>query len=418
MAQGFNLSRRRSKAITEALGVGSQRETLSWRSVLTRPDPLQIDAGAEGELIVARVRTVLILFLLPIPTINLLLDPFVAGGVIGLVTCLVALTLALGVQRALRQDFYRPWLGFATSLLDVTLVSVGLAAFLPLHEPITTVNSRLLFEVYFIAIGATALRYDARVSVAAGCAAIFQYLALVLYAHTNYDLFDPALDAHGYGTFDWATQVSRLLLLGTATLLAAAIVIRSQRLRRQSWSDRLTGLPNRGYLDERMQAELSRARRYSEPVALAMIDVDHFKRFNDTWGHAAGDVALRLVARAILAATRQSDLVVRYGGEEFVALFPGMDSAAATARVEEIRRTVEGLPCPIPRRPEVARVTISIGLASYGYDGTQAEDLLDHADARLFQAKESGRNRVVGPPPEARNGEPRSRPSGKFDTES
>lgn len=415
MAQGFNLSRRRSKAITEAAGMPAQRESMPWRLLLTRPDPLQIDAGAEGELIVARVRTVLILLLLPIPVINLMLDPFVTGGLIGLVTCLIALALAVGVQVLLRRDIYRPWLGFATSLLDVSLVSAGLAAFLPLQEPITAVNSRLLFEVYFIAIGATALRYDARVSIAAGWAAVIQYLALVLYTHANYDLYDPALDPHGYGSFDWATQVSRLLLLGVATLLAAAIVLRSQRLRRQSWSDRLTGLPNRAYLDERMQAELSRARRYSEPVALAMIDVDHFKRFNDTWGHAAGDVALRLVARAILAATRQSDLVVRYGGEEFVALFPGMDSAAALARVEEIRRTVEGLPCPIPRRPEVARVTISIGLASYGFDGTQAVDLLDKADARLFQAKASGRNRVVAPPPEAHNGEPHSRPSGKFE---
>jgi diguanylate cyclase (GGDEF)-like protein len=388
------------------------RETGPWRRLLAPPDPLQIDAGAEGELIVSRVRTVLILLLIPIPIINLLLDPYITAGVVGVVVCLLALGFSIGVQMLLRRQFYRPWLGLATSLFDVTLVSAGLAAFLLLKQPITTVNSRLLFEVYFIAIGATALRYDARISLAAGLAAMGQYLALVLVAHAAYDLTDPALDPHGYGSFDWATQVSRIILLAVATLLAAAIVIRSQRLRRQSWSDRLTGLPNRGYLDERMQAELSRARRYNEPVALAMIDVDHFKRFNDTWGHAAGDVALTLVARTILAAIRQSDLVVRYGGEEFVALFPGMDSQAAHQRVEGIRRSVEGLTIPIPRRPEVGGVTISIGLAAYGYDGVEAEDLLDRADARLFQAKESGRNRVVAPPPEAREAEPPSRPSG------
>jgi diguanylate cyclase (GGDEF)-like protein len=166
-----------------------------------------------------------------------------------------------------------------------------------------------------------------------------------------------------------------------------------------------------------VQAELSRARRYNEPVALAMIDVDHFKRFNDTWGHAAGDVALRLVSRAILAAIRQSDLVVRYGGEEFVALFPGMDSAAAHERVEGIRRSVEVLAIPIPRRSDVAAITISIGLAAYGYDGTRAEDLLDRADARLFQAKESGRNRVVAPPPDALLAEPAGRTSRSHDPE-
>jgi diguanylate cyclase (GGDEF)-like protein len=415
MSQAYHFSRRRSRAISEPQGAPAERAMVPWRRLLARPDPLQIDAGAEGELIVARVRTVLILLLLPIPAINLLLDPYVTAGMVGLLTCLAALGLSLGAQLLLRRDFYRPWLGLATSLLDVSLVSAGLASFLVLHEPITTVNSRLLFEVYFVAIGATALRYDARISIAAGSAAILQYLALVLYAHGNYDLYNPALDPHGYGAFEWATQVSRMVLLGVASLLAAAIVLRSQRLRRQSWSDRLTGLPNRGYFDERVQAELSRARRYNEPVALAMIDVDHFKRFNDTWGHAAGDIALRLVARAILASIRQSDLVVRYGGEEFVALFPGMDSVASHERVEEIRRTVEALPVPIPRRSEVGGVTISIGLACYGYDGTQAEDLLDRADARLFQAKESGRNRVVAPPPEARTSEPRRRPSGNLD---
>jgi diguanylate cyclase (GGDEF)-like protein len=412
MATGYHHSRRRSKALIEAESLAPLRESTPWAQLLDRPDPLQIDAGAEGELIVARVRTVLILLLLPVPIINLILDPFVLAGVVGILTCLVALAFSLGAQAMLRRDFYRPWLGLATSLLDVTLVSAGLSAFLFLGEPITAVNSRLLFEVYFIAIGATALRYDARTSLAAGFAAMVQYLGLVLTAHLSYDLLDPALDHHGYGEFDWATQLSRLLLLAVATLLAATIVLRSQWLRRQSWSDRLTGVPNRGYFDERVQAELARARRYHEPVSLAMIDVDHFKRFNDTWGHAAGDVALRLVARAILAAIRQSDLVIRYGGEEFVVLFPGMVSAAAEDRVEEIRRTIEALPIPIPRRSDVGRITISAGLAAFGYDGTQAEDLLDRADARLFQAKDSGRNRVVAPPPDSSRTEPPSRPSG------
>ncbi|MFN8653114.1 MAG: GGDEF domain-containing protein, partial [Gemmatimonadales bacterium] len=306
---------------------------------------------------------------------------------------------ALGVQYLLKRDFYRPWLGLVTSLLDVTVVSAALGSFLWLGQPITTVNSRLIFEVYFIAVGATALRYDARITVAAGLTAIVQYLGLVLVAHTMFDLGDPGLDRLGYGSFDWATQVSRLVLLAVATLLAVAIVLRSQRLRRQSRSDRLTGLPNRSFFDERVQAELSRARRYGEPVSLAMIDIDHFKKFNDTWGHAAGDVALRGVASAILTSVRQSDLLVRYGGEEFVVLLPGMDRDAAMERVEDMRLTVEQLPLSLPRREDSARVTVSIGLAVYGSDGTQAEDLLDRADARLFEAKATGRNRLVGPPP-------------------
>jgi diguanylate cyclase (GGDEF)-like protein len=365
------------------------------------PDPIQMDAGAEGELIVARARTALTALILPVPIINLVLDSNLTAGVVGLAACLVALGFTLGVQALLKRDFYRPWLGLVTSLLDITVVSGALGSFLFLGQPITTVNSRLVFEVYFIAIGATALRYDARISVAAGVTAILQYLALVLVAHFTWDLTDPRLDRLGYGAFDWATQASRLVLLGVATLLAAAIVLRSQRLRRQSRSDRLTGLPNRSFFDERVQAELSRARRYGEPVSLAMIDIDHFKKFNDTWGHAAGDVALRGVAACILASVRQSDLVVRYGGEEFVVLLPGMGAMAAMERVEDMRQTVEQLPLSIPRREDSARVTVSIGLAVYGTDGTQAEDLLDRADARLFEAKAGGRNRLVGPPPAA-----------------
>jgi diguanylate cyclase (GGDEF)-like protein len=412
MTEDYRFHRRTSRAISTGGVVAADPERTSWRRVLAVPDPLQMDAGAEGELLVSRVRTILIVLLLPIPLLNMWLDPDNAAGLVGLITCGLALVFSLAAHELLKRDFYRTWLGLVTSLLDVSLVSAGLASFLVLHQPLTTVNSRLLFEIYFVAIGATALRYDTRISLAAGLAAVVQYLTLVLVAHFNFDLTDPLIDQHGYGSFDWATQVSRLILLGVATLLAVAIVVRSQRLRRQSRSDRLTGLPNRSYFDERVMAELSRARRYAEPVALAMIDIDHFKQFNDRWGHAAGDVALRQVAHAILASIRQSDLVVRYGGEEFVALFPGMDSGAAMERVEEIRRAVEALPLSIPRRPDVAGVTISIGLASYGFDGTQAEDLLDRADARLFDAKAGGRNRVVGPPPEVRTTERAGRRSG------
>ncbi len=414
MTQGYQYSRRRSRAVSVPNPMPAAEEPPAWRRMLLPPDPLQMDAGAEGELLVARVRTILILLLLPIPVINLIFDPANwLAGVIGMGVGLLGFALAVGAQLMLRRHFYRPWLGLATSLLDVSCVSAGLAAFLFVGQPITTVNSRLLFEVYFVAVGATALRYDSRISLAAGGLAIVQYLTLVVVANTAFDLQAPSQDLHGYGEFDWATQLSRLVLLAVCTLLAVAVVLRSQRLRGQSRSDRLTGLPNRSYFDERVEAELSRARRYSEPVALLMIDVDNFKRFNDTHGHAAGDVALRAVAHALQEDIRASDVVVRYGGEEFVALFPGMAPSAAMERAEAIRRLVDGLPIALPRRTELAHVTISIGVATYGYDGTRADDLLDRADARLFQAKEAGRNRVLGPPPEADLFVLAGRPSGE-----
>jgi diguanylate cyclase (GGDEF)-like protein len=394
-------SRRRSRASIPPPGLPGTADLPVWRRLLAPPDPLQMDVGADGETIVGRVRILLILLLLPLPLINLILDPDPTAGTVGLVACVAALSAAAAALHLLRKGFYEPWLGLLTSLLDVTLVSGTLAAFLVLGQPIAAFNSRLLFEVYFLAIGGTALRYDARISAAAGIAAFVQYLALLLIARSHWDLTDPALPHNSYGAFEWATQVSRLLLLAVSTMLAVAIVLRSQRLRLQSRSDRLTGLPNRIFFDERVQTELARARRYSQPVALAMIDVDHFKKFNDTWGHAAGDVALRAVAHAILDSIRESDLVVRYGGEEFVALFPDMGSVDAMERVEQIRRSVEALPLSIPRREHRVGVTISIGVAVYGVDGTTAEDLLDCADARMFEAKKAGRNRVVGPAPAA-----------------
>ncbi|HMV33337.1 MAG TPA: GGDEF domain-containing protein, partial [Gemmatimonadales bacterium] len=116
--------------------------------------------------------------------------------------------------------------------------------------------------------------------------------------------------------------------------------------------------------------------------------------------------------------SRVSDVVVRYGGEEFVALFPGMHPDAALERAEAIRRMVDSLAIALPRRSGLGHVTISIGVAAYGYDGTRAEDLLDRADARLFEAKEAGRNRVVGPPPAAALFVLTGRPSGEQESAS
>jgi len=399
MTTPYRHARRNSRAMPmPATAVPPPPEPPVLRRLLTPPDPIQVDAGAQGELLVARVRLLLVLLLLPIPLTSLVLGSNAAESAVGLSTNLAALASAAALYYTLKRGFYRPWVSFASSLMDVTFVSAALGVFLLLSAPHTTVNSRPTFEVYFLAIGATSLRYDSRICLAAGLLAMVQYTALVLIATSLWDLNDPSYAPFPYGLFDWSTQISRLILLGVSSLLAGAIVLRSQSLRRLSRSDRLTGLPNRSYFDERVQAELSRARRYEQPLTMAMIDVDLFKRFNDTHGHAAGDQALRVVAQAILDSIRQSDLIVRYGGEEFVAVFPGMDPAAAFERVEAIRNTVAEVPMPLTRRAEVAHLTISAGISVYGPDGTTAEHLLDKADDRLFVAKEAGRNRVVGPP--------------------
>ena len=194
MALGYRYSRRASQANGAAVLIPAVPNQPAWRRFFAPPDPLHMDAGAEGEVLVAQVRVVLLLALLPVPLINLWLDPNHTAGLVGLGGVLVALGLALSAWRLLRQDLYRPWLGLATSLLDVTLVSAALVALLSAGEPVAAVNSRLIFDVYFLAIGATALRYDARITLAAGAAALVQYLGVLLTASTMYDLAAASAD--------------------------------------------------------------------------------------------------------------------------------------------------------------------------------------------------------------------------------
>ena len=194
----------------------------------------------------------------------------------------------------------------------------------------------------------------------------------------------------------WGDQVGRLILLAAAGFLSTAIVVRSRRLRRLSARDRLTGLLNRGYFEARFLAEVSRARRHGHQLAIGVLDVDRFKNFNDRYGHASGDVALRVLAEVLLKGLRSSDTVARYGGEEFVVLLPETTPRAAFDKLEELRLAVARAEFPIPRNDLTAQITISVGMACLPDDGTDPSELLDVADKRLFEAKDGGRNRVVG----------------------
>ncbi len=153
--------------------------------------------------------------------------------------------------------------------------------------------------------------------------------------------------------------------------------------------DSLTGLHNRRAFDEHLPREVARSQRLGEPFCLLMIDIDHFKRLNDTYGHPAGDAVLRSVARAIAGCTRPSDLVARYGGEEFAVVLSGIDSGQALAVAERIRRQVA------LAETGLHRVTVSVGVAQYQPSaGDDAELLLSRADQALYAAKHGGRNRV------------------------
>lgn len=194
-----------------------------------------------------------------------------------------------------------------------------------------------------------------------------------------------------------AGSYRRWLLALVAEMTAVAILAARGRkeLTRESTTDPLTGLANRRHLMERFATELDRAEAYGAKLSVVILDVDHFKRFNDTNGHQAGDACLRTVARVFDNVTRGSDIVARYGGEEFVVVTVDADRRQAVGHAERIRTAISKVAIPGARTQPGGALTVSAGVASYPEDGTTIEALIAAADAALYRAKQAGRNRVV-----------------------
>lgn len=361
------------------------------------PDVL-LNVSAGGELLAARVRLAVISLLLLIPAVDILSGESWEEYRVGLVIVLLALATGFLLLWLVQRELARRWIAFGTSAIDVTMVTATLAYYAFTGRPDVAVNSKIVFDIYFLALAMTCLRYDERVCTLAGGLAMFEYFALVSWCWMRYDLHGPDFIHSPYGVFTWTTAISREVVLLVGTLLTIAVVRRARRLHELSTNDYLTGLHNRGYFDERFREEVVRARRHRRVLSVAMLDVDKFKDFNDKWGHSAGDVALQEVARAVRSALRQTDVVARYGGEELVLILPETPPEAAVVKLEDIRQRVEGMSIVLPRRPlPPGSLTLSAGLASAPDDGTDVDQLLARADTRLFAAKQLGRNRVVGP---------------------
>jgi diguanylate cyclase (GGDEF)-like protein len=188
-----------------------------------------------------------------------------------------------------------------------------------------------------------------------------------------------------------------------AAALAMGIVHRSRSLMRASGFDPLTGLATRAYFNQRLKSASEEALRSGTSLSLVLIDLDHFKKFNDTHGHHAGDDALKHVARLIRRSHREQDFVARWGGEELALIVPGLDRHHAAELVETIAARIRETPVRVGG--DVAYVTISAGVAEFGADGRDPTSVFAAADRRVFEAKNAGRDRVrsggAGSSPEA-----------------
>lgn len=175
--------------------------------------------------------------------------------------------------------------------------------------------------------------------------------------------------------------------------MALANIRLRESLKEQSIRDPLTGLYNRRYLEETLEREFRRAARANQKVSVIMLDIDHFKKFNDTYGHEAGDLILQKVASVIQKAVRAGDIVCRYGGEEFTVIMPGLELAMASSRTELILKLVRHLELDYGGLI-LKNLTVSAGIAAYPDHGQTWPEVIQIADQALFQAKKNGRNRI------------------------
>ena len=156
----------------------------------------------------------------------------------------------------------------------------------------------------------------------------------------------------------------------------------------------MTNLHNYRYFEDRLKEEINRASRHNKKVSLMMLDIDHFKNYNDTLGHQAGDEVLRMIGKFLKISIRDEDIVARYGGEEFCIILPGIEKNGITILGERVRKKIESEKFFKEEVQPGGRVTISIGISTFPDDAKNYSGLVEKADKALYQAKNSGRNQI------------------------
>ncbi|MHB8534552.1 MAG: GGDEF domain-containing protein [Sulfuricaulis sp.] len=216
------------------------------------------------------------------------------------------------------------------------------------------------------------------------------YLAFQWHAHLAFhDLFAPIVFFLG---------ACFVLLVGYLSLETAIDARRMAALEQESITDPLMGIYNRRYLDRRLAHEEHRAQRYGLPLSILMIDIDHFKEVNDTYGHPVGDVILRGLGELITDTVRSTDIVARYGGEEIMVIAPSTPIGTAARLADRLRQAVENASLAthvVEGNKKPLHITISIGVAHLGQNHHDTRGLVQSADEAMYRAKREGRNRVV-----------------------
>jgi diguanylate cyclase (GGDEF)-like protein len=376
-------------------------------------DPALVDAGREGEAAVARARIVILVMLLASPVATLARNPGETPALLALVLDAVFIAVSFALLKLTARRGTAWWLGFATSAADITYVTLYHAFIFASGYPAMAFGSRATFALYLVAITATSLRQDRRIATIAGLLAAIEWLALIAWAQATGYAAAASEAGRFYGETTLSGQAEELVVFAVMTMLARMIVGRAAATRLSSVRDSLTGLLSRAHFEERLTTELIRGERQRRPLALAVIDLDGFKRINDTYGHPSGDIVLREVAARLTRGVRRTDLSARIGGDEFALVFVDTNVADAAIKLEEIRAAVAAHIVRL-RNEQGVTVTLSAGVAVAPLDGTDVETLVAAADARLLIAKQLGRNRLVVSDDRLRVPVPRSAPDGSW----
>lgn len=189
-----------------------------------------------------------------------------------------------------------------------------------------------------------------------------------------------------------------VLFVGTLALETATEIKRISTLQYENITDHLIGIYNRRYLDRRIAEEISRAHRYTLPLSMMLLDIDHFKAVNDNYGHQMGDQVLKRLGELLLNRVRDTDIIARYGGEEIAILLPQTAASCALDLAERLRQAVETsimVPADEDNNTEAITITVSLGVTGLDRQVSDSQIFIQRADEALYQAKSDGRNRVI-----------------------